>query len=839
MASTENPLTDPAAPNDPPGPPAGEPTRRPGAVDGIGREAILDRPRLALGIAILVLLVSWFVREANQMRMPVDGPGAKGDSTASTTPGSEDEGALAEDPQGASWYSWDPDGMYHMRRLQRWFEEGTVAGFDTWLNHPEGSAIPWPPYYTYVLAALLTPGAPDPESEPEALRAHIEEGVATWPVRFAILGALVAAWIAWRWGGPFAAFLAGVNLPLVHGALHYGIAGNGDHHAFVTLLTLAMMACFTEACIGRRLESPRAGLLWGGAAGSVAGLLIGSWAGGLMYVLLVQGALAFLIFRHTRRPIPALANFGLAYHGAAALVLAPAIFASPWVESSPWMVVNLSYFHGLHLVLGAAVFVPMVFLGSGSAIARNYPWCVGAVLAALYGLAFALDVGPAEGIREGFAWAGRTNDFMAYILESQPLLGNGKGLGSLARSLGWGALLAPIAWLAAVWISWSQRSWVRLPLLVAIPVLCQQALVQQRFAELLAGPLSVLLAFGVVAAYRSTAARFPGVPKALPVPILAVGALILCGLSNPATAWPLLKRGFGGGHLFAETRGGPATYLQGSQRKLYERLRALPRVEEAPGVLAGWEHGHGIEWGADRPSVGTNFGIYVGEDSYLDPWRFFLEEDVAAGEALLERRGCRYVMITSRHPRLLPTALRILQPGTLGEYIARDSATTGTTRERFYRSLGGRLLLHGYELDTSTGTPLGDSLDFMRLVHISAEQISEFEIRFMPGSQPLGYLWEHVPGARVEVPGSVGDEVELGLDLECDHDEVTYTVRWLRHATVDDDGLARVRVPYATDARNGDLRPLGRVRWKHASGSGTLDVPESAVLSGATIRVGT
>lgn len=831
MASTESSPKEPSDPSES----VGDLEPRGGADDAVrskaergpvrGTETFTGRVGLAVGVAALVLLFSWFVREANQMRMPAPG--------SSTEAGEEAD----SEKESADWYSWDPDGMYHMRRLQRWFEEGTVAGFDPRLNHPEGSAIPWPPYYTYVLGALLSPGAPDPAREPEALRAHIEEGVASWPVRFAILGALVAAWIAWRWAGPFAALLAGLNLPLVHGALHYGIAGNGDHHAFVTLLTLAMMACVTEACIDRRLESPRAGLAWGVAAGGIAGLLIGSWAGGLMYVLLVQGALAFLIFRHTRRPLPALASFGLAYHLTAAAVLAPAVLSSPWIESSPWMVVNLSYFHGLHLLLGAAVFVPMPFLKRESAIARHYPWCVGGALGALYALAFAFDVGPAQGIREGFAWAGRTNDFMAYILESQPLVGNGKGLASLTRALGWGALLAPVAWVAAVWISRRERSWARLPLLVAIPVLFQQALVQQRFAELLAGPLSVLLAFGVVTACRAVAPRLPASLRNLPKPLLALGALLLCALSNPATAWPLAKRGFGGGRLFSETRGGPATYLQGAQRKLYERLRALPRDEAAPGVLAGWEHGHGIEWGADRPSVGTNFGIYVGEDSYLDPWRFFLMEDPAEAEAILERRRCRYVMITSRHPRLLPTALRILQPGTLADYIARDSATTGTTRGRFYRSLGGRLLLHGYELDTSTGQPRGDSLDFLRLVHISAERISDFEIRYMPGPLPLGYLWEHVPGARVEVAGTAGEEVELALDLDCDHDDVSYSLRWIRHATVEDDGFARIRIPYATDAPNGDLRSLGRARWKHASGSGTLEVPESAVLTGAKIRI--
>ena len=44
-------------------------------------------------------------------------------------------------------------------------------------------------------------------------------------------------------------------------------------------------------------------------------------------------------------------------------------------------------------------------------------------------------------------------------------------------------------------------------------------------------------------------------------------------------------------------------------------------------VMANWNRGHDIEWAAQRPSVATNFGRYVGKAGFRAPARFFRLEN--------------------------------------------------------------------------------------------------------------------------------------------------------------------------------------------------------------------
>ena len=61
-------------------------------------------------------------------------------------------------PDAGTWITTEADTQYHFRRVDRAITEGTVAPADSLLNHPHGSPIPWPPYYTYVATAFTAPG---------------------------------------------------------------------------------------------------------------------------------------------------------------------------------------------------------------------------------------------------------------------------------------------------------------------------------------------------------------------------------------------------------------------------------------------------------------------------------------------------------------------------------------------------------------------------------------------------------------------------------------------------------------------------------------------------------
>jgi asparagine N-glycosylation enzyme membrane subunit Stt3 len=777
------------------------------------------RPRTLLIAALaLVALVAALAREASNTRIT--------------------ELPAGDPSQG--WFSFDPDTHYHARRVARLLEgapgEGPlgVAERDPWLDHPHGARIPWPPYYTLLLAGALAPIAPD---DPGARAELLERGVASLPWLLGTLTAALVAGVAWRLAAGVrrprealaAALLAGTVYALLGNALHYGAPGTGDHHAWATLCATVVLALVSTGSTERALASPRAGALLGVGAGAVAGVLLGSWVGGLVHVLVAQAALGWLVLRARREELPGLPGLGLGFHLAAALVLAPAVLSSPWKDDHPWMVVNLSWFHLVHLALGALVFVPLLGARAGSPLRRAWPWAVAAGLVAL-GLATAtLELGFARGVREGFAWAGRANEFMAYIAESQPLLWGQEGsLGELLDQLGVGALLLLPAWIVALAHLLRRRRDDLAVWVAAVPPLAWQALLQRRFADALGPVLAVLLGWALAVAVgrsRRLAGRPAWVTGALAV-------LLGLALSSPAVG-AIVTRLAAGQHWL----GGPQAATFRGERALYRWLTEhTPAVDaQAPeyGVLAAWYHGHPIEWVGRRPTVATNFGSYVGVEGYLAPWRFLLAEDPARGEALLAGRGVRYVLVGGGLTRDLEVMLRLVAPDERHSF--REVTPQGTRLlPRWFGTLGARLALEGRAVDPSTRTA-SDSLDFLRLVHVSPQPYGlPIELAWLPsGVPPCGWIWERVPGAVVQARGTPGESLRVTLELAYPGRERRLV--WTRAEVCGDDGLARVRVPYATDALNGDGEAAGPARWSLGTSSGTLGIPEGSVLTGGTI----
>ena len=261
-----------------------------------------------------------------------------------------------------------------------------------------------------------------------------------------------------------------------------------------------------------------------------------------VYVLLLQLTLGWFLFAHRREPSPGLAPFGLAFHALALATSLPAILASPWRGTFPWMVVNLSWFHAAHLALGALVFVPLLGpWGRRSRARAVYPLALTGALLLLAILIVAIDAGPGRGIREGFEWVSRADQFMAGIQESRPLLTTSTFDGAeIRRLLGDGAVLLPLAWILAGVAAVRGRRAELVPLFVSVPFLAMQAGSQARFADALAAPMAVLVGWGLTRAVTAAAQRFGPAPEsagrrtaARVSPLLAIG--LAAGLA--ALAW--------------------------------------------------------------------------------------------------------------------------------------------------------------------------------------------------------------------------------------------------------------------------------------------------------------
>lgn len=757
-----------------------------------------------VAILALVALLAWFPRSVEGLKHPYT-------------------------REGTEWFSRDPDGLYHARRVERALAEGEVADTDPRMDFPDGAPIPWPPYYDAVLAKALAPFAPEDAAQRWS---WIERATASAPRLFGVLAALVAAFAAWKLAGASGALVAGATVALCRGTINYSVVGTGDHHAWVALLAALALLALTFALRRDALRSHRSALGWGVLLGLLVGLLVGSWVASLLYVLELQLALGWMLWRRSKEPLPALATLGFTLHVTALLVLLPAVLSSPWRLQFPWMVVNLSWFHVTLLALGALVFVPllganreMAPLATGTRLARRYPALVALVLLFLAGTCWALELAPARGIAEGFEWVSRADSFMDTVQESYPLVGARAENGVLFLALGYSVLVLPLALAWMAWRAFRHAEHELTPWVIATAALLPQALQQRRFADALAVPMAVALGWAV----GKLVERVPSPALRRLAPVLTLALALLGQLPSVRSTWRRMSSGR------EPVVGSPQDVVLG-ERKALEWIRTQSRGDDAWSVLAHWDRGHGIEFVADAPSIATNFGSYIGLDSYRDPARFFLAESPTVARELLERRRVRYILAPSALMNLVPSMCRIAAPEQRDTFLAPGPQGALRATERWFGTLGARLLFQGTAVSPA-GVPLGTQpgpLPFLRLVHVSPQRDARFPDPITGLPLPAAFVWEFVPAARVEIRGNPGEFFDLELDVL--FAASSYRLPWRSRVQVGADGFARTLVPYSTNEPNGEGEARN-VRWRLGTRAGTLGISELDVRESRTVIV--
>lgn len=757
----------------------------------------------------LVVFCAWMAREALQMRsVPVD------DSTGV-------EQVQAGDVE--RWFSLDPDGLYHMRRVERFRQEvGLPAAFDPYLNAPEGAVVPWPPYYTMVASAL---------ADGSGGRLPLEQSMAELPLFFSLLTTILIAAAAGILAGRRALLLSGLLFAFSYGAIHYSAPGVADHHSFVSMMATALLVLFTLAIRFRAFAVVRRASVFGALCGTLAGALLGSWVGAVLYILPLQLVLAIWLWRSSAEWRKGLCAFGFFFHALALVALGPAILQSPWKAEHPWMVVNLSYFHAMWLNLGALVFLPPLFLKE--AWQRWYIPALGILGAIGAGLMLALDLGPAAGLREAFAWSARADQFMASIAESAPLWGpDPYQTGGFARWIGFGVLLLPFALFYAARAIFQRKEEEWWPLLIAVPLLAIQAMAQRRFAEPLAAPLALLLAWWLADVLRRKPQWSQATLASLPAGSLASLACLLLPLMLQA---PTVT--------YAMERGTQSRFdaVYGAERSLLQWLEQAPDapalgpqdpLTRAP-VLAAWDFGHALEWAAQRPSIASNFGSYIGIDSFQAPARFFLTGSAEEAEGVLRQREVAWVMITSRYPDVLSGLCKALGV-PMSDYLEATGPGKGAGRRfsaQFFESVGAQVFNLG-DLDGPQGP--ASPLPFLRLAHVSPVPVEVPEQ--LGGVTSAGRLWQVVRGAQVQVQTAPGTllRIEIPFQFRDITGKIFLRGMWADEAVANSQGLAKLRVPYATD-RNHDAEVVNPTYRLGTAAAQALKIPEQAVLAGSTV----
>ena len=738
----------------------------------------------------------------------------------------------------------EPDGLYHLRRVERALEEGEVAGTDARLNYPEGAMIPWPPYADRASLAVVRLFAPE---DPVERRAFLERSLSWLPFWFGVISCVMltlAAGALFR--SQLGAAVTGLSYALCYGAVHYQVPGIADHHAWVSLLNFAALLICTFAWKTERLADPKHSAHQGGAAGVLMGLSLGSWVASLLWLLALQVAMGLLWMRAGDKGglkdcAAGLRAFGLSFHAAAWVLLLPAVLDSPWKEDFPWMVVNLSWFHLVELGLGLLVFVPR---RNGSFPALVVPGAIVAVFVAL----LALNLGPGAGIREGFAWVSRADEFMSGIAESSRLTEG------YVYWTGIGVVLLPF--IAFAWkrrsLSGTQPEYAGLALVLMLS--WAQAITQIRFVEAMMGPAALAYGWLAVTAVRRLQSWLPRRAAAWrersTKQRYAITMLLGLGLAGipMIPAWLLLVFVSPGPDKSAEARRHLLEWIG-------DRAPELPAAEAEGSVLAPWDWGHEVEWRARMASVATNFGSYVGVEGYRAPARFFLSTDPAEAERILQHHQVRYVVRSSRMILSMDQLQRSYgEDLPEGGFVRKFDDARGRERTSFApawfdtmaASLGVGVMPRPDGGFPGLGDPDGphdpngpggprNPLGFLRLVHVSP--VADKHSAHGAVVQPHGLIWEHVPGARVVVDSEAGQElrVELGIQVGFAGEEV---ISFLYRAA----DPREVRVPYATALPNGDAEVV-YAKWQlvDANGKpvreGELILSEEAVQNGEEVRL--
>jgi len=567
---------------------------------------------------------------------------------------------------GTRWQIDDFDGAYHARRVSVALSSGEVPTYDTFINAPEGSPVPWPAFFDGLLTAIVEltidpapDGSPDlggyREGDVEGVLVHVPPFLGSIALLGVVLTVLAAAsrdrapptvasaeptandhgMRSVRRTAAWWALVAGLVYAAHPTAVMYGQFGRVDHHVATAMFIALQLACCVRALVAR--EPIEVALLAAGT-GLMGALGILTWlAHGV--VLGVCG-LGFALRALSKDEVERARGWqggAIAFAIAALVTLGPA-WSSPWNETQPGSLINLSL--GVPRALFAAV-VPFVVYGLLGRRTPRRDARAGIATLALVAVVFALPGFVAQ-VREGLAWADRTNAFMFVIDESQPMwVKTVFGVPGYTGHLGHAWYALPFAALVLLWRPRPER----LVVLGTLLVFAFMAYAQRRFANSLAVPMAITIAMGGLEVGRLVAMRLPRRVDWAPQAVLALAVLPLVAMSatipmrfkpdemvGSANRWTYILDGL---RWMRANTPSPGPWNE-------------PEIEPSYAVLASWSDGHLIEYHARRPTVSTNFGSFVGVDNFKGAPRALLHADPIRFQEDLDALGVDYVVLRPR-----------------------------------------------------------------------------------------------------------------------------------------------------------------------------------------------
>lgn len=687
------------------------------------------------------------------------------------------------------------DSAYHARRaLYSFHEFPAVLRFDPYLAPPRGARVPMPPLYDWALggAGRLFGSTERSFERTAAWAAPLLAGLTT----------LVVFTLGRQLRSAGAGLLAAAIFALLPASVLRSVLGDVDHHTAVGLLGALLLAASLQACRSAGAGFTPLRIAAGGAARAALAL---SWSGSLLYLVLAESALLFAACLCARRDL-------LRQQAAVALLASAAtalwLVCDGDLGAARFSATNLSWLHAAFLLLSGGVALALALAGRRWFDLAAPGRVAAALCVGVLGAGLALWLVP--GLWREFSTAA---DFFAKSdgwgernLEQQPLF---EWMGVLQKPsiprwrshYGYFSLVLPLA-LAALWQPRAGRRLEATAVCAGVwgLVLGALAVLQVRYSSDFAPLASVAFAVMLCAASDRIAALRPRWPaRAL---VAALGLLL---------AAPILVEFHA--HRLRETLQDAGAAGLGPKRSLAafgRQIRAA--TPETSGyldesgrpeytLLCPANFGHAMLYYARRAATANNFGPYVDRGAYRATQIFYGLEREREATALASKLGARYLITFAR------------ESADDRKFVDRLHRHDGVGPQRHASTRNWRLVSEG---------PVGGKPSLLS---------------FPQGRYPISTipykLFERVPGALLEIEAAEGAVVGAKLLLESPQGRrFHYRARVQADAT----GIARLRVPYASDGATGS-RALGLWQIRVGEQVREVAVSEQAVMGGAALRV--
>lgn len=704
---------------------------------------------------------------------------------------------------------WDPDAVYHLRRADLTVQNyPAVPVYDSYINHPDGAHIIWPPLYDLVLATVwliikLIPSVSSPVSSlvflPPLLMAAVcgviyRTGLRLWPGK--------------KWLACFTA-LAPAVLPAT---ILYSYIGQLDHHAAEFLfIALIIDGLIRSLQILSRNSSARSTLRVG-------------WTTGLFLALglLVQHGLLFMeavILCSLILCYPRSGNsgwiLGAGVNAVAFLVILPVgLYAH--LNGVPFAHTHFGLFQPLLLMEASLFYFTLWLITSATTTQiwkqRSLVLITSASLTLLVGgfLLQEIMAGATFILGTWSEWEGHIGEFQSILR-----LPFGDALSQLALQTSWLILLIPVGW-ALIVIGWKETLATDRVLFVATVVFAAMGGLQIRYLPFLSLYMGVVI--GVIAVPLSRK-----LPKAIIV--LLFPALVAAGYT------PCLKA-IGTKHNTYETfiqlfpvlawldENTPATYKD-----------SQPDSTSQYGVLAEWSLGHYVQYYGSRPVLADNFGEHASDLSRLT--EFFLATDNQKAYQFLDKHNVRYVLCRG----LYWTFQSLLMDEEKETYVAGQIPAGQSAREivfspRMYPTVLYRLIWRYGSAVTDQRGNYAPPVGRLRLVAESegedAQTTSGPEIAQIK-------LFEYVPGAKIELSGLIPGEAASITGIV--HTPRERWFPYMQAMRTDSTGKVTFTVPYFTGREEGKSY-VGRYTIRYNGREKELSgITEQMILRGERVRL--